>query len=62
MVQEIISAEEKNRASVVYVAIPQAAIPAVIGTKGNTSKNIQSVSGARLDIDRTTNRCVLKGR
>lgn len=61
MIEEIIAAEEKNKASTRYVSIPAAAIPCVIGTKGNTSREIQNVSGARLDVDRVNLRCVLKG-
>ncbi len=62
MILDIVAAEEKNKAQTRYVSIPAAAIPCVIGTKGATSRGIQDESGARLDVDRVLNRCVLKGR
>ena len=61
-IEELVLREQRNRAVQQTLLVAVAAIAAVIGAKGHKIREIQTSSGAKLDIDRNTQKIQLRGR
>jgi polyribonucleotide nucleotidyltransferase len=59
---EFIEIEEKFRTLPKSFHIPVAVVPVIIGTKGATIRELQDKSGAKIDLDRATKKCTLRGK
>lgn len=53
---------EQSRPAVRLLAIPAAAYATVIGSKGAKVREIEAATSVRLDLERGTGRCTLKGK
>ncbi len=57
-----IEEEEKYRSLPRSFSVPLDAVPLLIGSKGTTIKELQEKSGAKIDFNRESKRCSLRGR
>lgn len=55
-IQEIIDSKTPTE-----VAIPMAAVPSIIGSKGSNIRAMEAESGARIDVDKNRNVVILRG-
>lgn len=59
---EILGEAQARQAGSKTLVVPAASIPAIIGAKGATVRELQEATGVRFDFDRASNKCALKGR
>jgi polyribonucleotide nucleotidyltransferase len=59
---ELLGATEARQAGSKTLLITPASIPAIIGAKGATVRELQEKTGVRFDFDRVQAKCSLRGR
>jgi polyribonucleotide nucleotidyltransferase len=59
---EFVEYEEKYRTLPRSFHIPSAAFPVILGVKGAVIKELQEKTGAKIELDRDTKKCSLRGR
>lgn len=61
-IESLLRDYELNKPAVKVVGIPVAAYSVVIGSKGGKVREIEAATSVRLDLERATGRCTVKGK
>ena len=61
-IQSLLRDYEIKRPSIRAVQIPVAAYSTIVGSKGSTIREVENSTSVRLDMERGSGKCLIKGR